>query len=290
LRQDCDKQVSDLEREIRAERARREQLQKLMRDELQQTSQAKSRIQQLEDEERESLRQKEARIRECRAKGHREVLRLHREAEDKTRVVQQQMRDQVAELQQLLDKALKSTRDYVGGEIQQRYELREAAQRDVSDVDRTIMQGLNNTHRQAHDMTDATLQQVKEVQARDFALERLLHEHSNDAFTTLGCALDEKRQAGLLESEYRQRAGVAVKAFGEKFPRSTQYQLHVDNKSRSAALAASAYAVVSSRGNDSLDLVAIAESPYGTVRSRLQPGDEGRSYTDVLEQLEGQNE
>jgi len=290
LRHDCDKQVADLEREIRAERAKREQLQKHMRDELQQTAQAKSRIEQLEDEERESLRQKEAQIRECRAKGHREVLRFHREAEEKTRAVQQQMRDQVAELQQLLDKALNKTRDYVGDEIQQRHELQDSAQRDVLDVDRKIMQGLSTTHRQTHDMSDATLQQVKEVQARDFALERLLHEHSHDAFTTLGYALDEKRQAALLESEYRQRAGAAVKTFGEKFPKSTQYQLHIDKKSRSASLAASAYAVVSSRGNDSLDLAAIADSPYGTGQSRLQPGDEGLSYTDVLEQLEGQHE
>lgn len=290
LRQDCEKQVADLEREIKAERAKREQLQKLMKDELQQTAQAKSRIEHLEDQERESLRQKDAEIRECRAKGHREVLRLHQEAEEKTRATQQQMRDQVAELQRLLDQTLKKTRDCVGGEIQQRHELQEAAQRDVSEVDRKIMQGLSNTQRQVHDMSDETLQQIQEVQARDFALERLLHEHSNDAFTTLGCSLDEKRQAGLLESEYRQRAGAAVKAFGEKFPKSTQYQLHIDKKSRSAALAASAYAVVSSRGNDSLDPAAVADSPYGTARSRLQIGDEGLSYADVFKQLEGQHE
>jgi len=290
LRQACNKQVADIEREIRAERVRREQLQKLMRDELQQKAQAKSRIEYLEDQEHTSLHEKESRIRECRAEGRQEVLRLQREAEEKTRAVQQQTRDRIAELQQLLDKALKKRQDYVGGEIQQRHELQAAAQRDLSEVDRMIMQGLSNTHRQTHDMIDATLQRVTEVQARDFALERLLHEHSSDAFTALGCALDEKRQAGLLESKYRQRAEAAVKTFGEKFPRSSQYQLHIDKKSRSAALAASAYAVVSSRGNDSLDLAASADSLHGAAQSRLQPGAEELSITDVFKQLEAQHE
>jgi len=294
LRQDCDNQVAVIEREIKAERVRREQLQHLMRDELQQTAQAKSRIEYIEDQQRKGLRETEAQIRECRAEGHQEVLRLHRDAGERTQAMQQQMQVQVAELQRLLDEALKKTQDYVGGEIQQRHELQEATQLGVSDIDRRIRQGLTSTHLQTHDMADATLEQVKEVQARDFALERLLHEHSNDALTALGCALDEKRQAGLLESEYRQRAGAAVKAFGEKFPRSTQYQLHVDKKSRSAALAASAFAVVSSRGKDSLDLSATADAaadtPYGTARSRLQPGDEGLSYNDVFKRLEGQHE
>jgi len=282
LREDCQHQLAAVQRKIEAERDRRRRLEEALREEPRRAAEAARHLQEVQDAEYEQLRHKDNQLRTHRAAAQREVLEVQRAAEQQVRDVEQRMHLDLAVMQRELDELLQQAQYSVQCTVQDRRHVHATAEGDVRTVDRQVLQGLTATHREAQRLQDDAVEQVKEVQARDFALESLLHKHTGEALASLGCSAEEKRQAALLEHEHRQRNAAAVKALGETFPRSTQYQLHLDKKTRSAVLAASAYAVVA--GPSAGDGVPVGATPWQT-RTRLQAGDEGRSYQDVLAEL-----
>lgn len=284
LREDCQQEVVRLEREVEAERAHRCRVEEELRREPRNQAAAKQRVEELQDAEYQQAREKDEQIRKQRASAHREVLEVQRAAQEQARDIERRMQLDLAIIKRELDEVLCQAQGAVQVAVQDRRKTQEASAGEVSKVDRQILQSLNGTHKQLLELQDSALQQAKEVQARDLALEALLYDHTDAALASLGCAGDEKRQANMLEHEHRQRTSIAVKALGETFPRSTQYQLHLDKKTRSAVLAASAYAVVS--GSKEMDSAPASAggSPWQT-RSRLQAGDEGRSYGEVFAEL-----
>jgi len=283
LRATCGRRVPELERKAQAERSRRAGLEAELREEPQQLAKAKQHIAKVAELEVEHMREKDRQIRAHRADAQREILELQRAADGQAWSMEQRMRQDLALLQRELDEVLRRTRGSVSAEIQHRWQEQVAAADHVSTIDCQILHGLNATHKEALDMQDGVASATREVQARDFALEALVHQHTGAALASLGCATDEKRQAAMLEHQHRQHCGAAVKALGETFPRSTQYQLHLDKKTRSAVLAASAFHVVVGSGHGDL---AAADEPYWETRSRLQAGDAGRSYDDVFRALQ----
>jgi len=281
-REDCRQEVADLERQIQAERARCRGIEEALRDEPQSQARARRSLEELQDAEDAEMREKAEQIRGHRARAQREVMEVQRVAQERVREIERRMHADLAALKHELDEVLRQSQGVIQVAVQDRRQTRAAAQVEVSKVDRKILQGLTGTHRQALELRDEAVEQAREVQARDFALEALLHEHTDAALSSLGCATDEKKQAAMLEHAHKQRTAMAVKTLGETFPRSTQYQLNLDKKTRSAVLAAAAYAVVP--GGKEADPVPVGATPWQT-RTRLQAGDEGRSYEDVFAQI-----
>jgi len=283
LREDGDLQVAGVEREIGAERRHRDRLEGELRDEPKQAAAARRFEEEVQDREREQMQERDRQIRDHRAEVQREVMRAQREAGERVRRIELQFHQDLAELQRQLDEVLKRTRSCVSEEVGHRRTEQVVADTEVRGVDCQIKQHLDSTHVQALEMQDEAVRQVKESQARDFALEALLHEQTNAAMSSLDCAADEKHKAVLLEHEHRHRSVAAAKALGDTFPRSTQYQMHLSAKTRSA-LAASAYAVVAGGRGTGAEAGTAASWQQST---RMLPGDEGHGYADVFEAPRG---
>jgi len=243
LKEDCELQVAEAQKAILAEQERRKALEAELLMERRQAEEARRRINEIEKNELHLMREKERRINEKRTATQREIVEVQNVAEEEVRGQERRLQQDLKVLQKQLDEALAQAKVSVEGEVQRRQEALTTADLDISGVDRRIREKLGATHEEILDLHENAVAKAQDAQARDFALEALLREEADAAMAAVGCASDEKKQAAMLERENRQRSQAAVKALGETFPRSTQYQLHFDKKTRSS-LATSARSVV----------------------------------------------
>lgn len=245
--------LAEIGRQTQAERKSRRELEAKLKEERQQAEVAKRRLAELEDEERSAMAAIAERMRARRTETQEEIAEVQRSTEEAIRLLEAQLRRDIKAVRVEIDQARLEGRGAMDVHIHDRYDNLDSADVHVaSRVDRQVREDLAHTHSQVKDTRDETIQMVKEVQVRDFALEALMRSTIDDATNQLGCAEHEARQAATYDMHSKQKARLATKVLGDIFPRSTQFAHKMQVYSRPNALAASG-----------LNMVATPRAPAG---------------------------
>eukprot|EP00929_Paragymnodinium_shiwhaense_P047635 TRINITY_DN24153_c0_g1_i1.p1 TRINITY_DN24153_c0_g1~~TRINITY_DN24153_c0_g1_i1.p1 ORF type:complete len:369 (-),score=129.26 TRINITY_DN24153_c0_g1_i1:207-1313(-) len=220
--------VCEIEREIMAERGRRAVKEQELRDERKLKDEIKQRMAENEDYEAGQLRQRDQRMRDYRQSADREVQEVHRQAAEQIRKIEQ-------DAQAMMDMLMADIRKYqqneaANSEVKLRLTTTKDLQDNLNTVDNRIMAGRRETNRKLDEIRDQSLEQLKEVQARDFAHEGRLKEMQAAAFVSIQCAEDDMKHAveSLRQTEH-QRAE-AVKLYNGRFHSSKQFNLRYEDE------------------------------------------------------------
>jgi len=227
-------QVAELDRLMAAEAARRVQLEDEIRAERAQAPSFKAREAASEDEEAKAVRELDGQLRQSRADVQSEVLSVQRDANERVRRIEVRLREDIVAVQAEIDQVLRETRGAVGATLAERQRTCASTERRRADVDAELRVKLGEAHSKVMNTRERSLQKVKEAQVRDLAMEAHLRETAEAAFRAAGCAEEEARRAAHYEHKNRLRTVEATMALGETFPRSTQYSLTLDGRTRSA--------------------------------------------------------
>eukprot|EP00747_Dinoflagellata_sp_TGD_P182642 gnl/TRDRNA2_/TRDRNA2_36975_c0_seq1.p1 gnl/TRDRNA2_/TRDRNA2_36975_c0~~gnl/TRDRNA2_/TRDRNA2_36975_c0_seq1.p1 ORF type:complete len:375 (+),score=112.68 gnl/TRDRNA2_/TRDRNA2_36975_c0_seq1:77-1201(+) len=234
LRDDCEKQILEIEGQIREERQTRHGIEAQMREERKQADKARQRLDEIEEHESTCMRDKERSINQHRIYAHNEVRRMQQEADQQVRTLEKKLREETAALQRELDQALKVSRSQVSSKIGERQQVLENGKETVRRVDKQVATELSQTHQELLELQEETFAKMEQVQVRDFAHEAFLQETISAVHSAFACAEEEKYTADMIEQENRDMAEEAVDIFGTSFPRSYQYQMPYDRQLRSA--------------------------------------------------------
>jgi len=159
--------------------------------------------------------------------------------------MQQTTELRVRELEQKLAEDLKAMEEelrriqHVSGvhaskNVQEKHEILRTGHSDVAAIDKRVKEEVVATHSKVLDMQEELRSKINEVQIRDFSHEANLRQQATVAYLATDCAVEETQHAASLEKVHKERVDQTVKALGDTFPKSSQYDFHFTNKMRSA--------------------------------------------------------
>ncbi|CAE7321381.1 unnamed protein product, partial [Symbiodinium pilosum] len=214
-----------LAEECRGLRADRLETEKGLREEAAKLRALTQRMEELEVAERAELRrmaEAHAAVREAAWKRTKE---LQEETEKQAREMRTNLAAELEKVHAELKQAKEGIYQGVQAEVVRRQEVGLTLDDEIKSIDRVVNDNLEEAKGRARYLEEKTQRLVKETQARDFALENKLCDHVARAVAALEVASTVKAGISVEHQENERRRRGTAKAFGDVFPRSTNFNL-----------------------------------------------------------------